>query len=99
MCDCVIGLLSGGYNNQELVTLTKLRERIVENLYYNEVIVPAFSDPNNERFFVRVWQLRDYGDFRKNTNLTRFKHCPNCGKAINWKEIRSFEDVKRDSTY
>ena len=98
MCDCVIGLLSRGYDGCELVTLSQLKNRIAEKRYYNEVTVPAYaSEPT--WLLQKVWQLRDYGDFRKSTDLTRFKCCPYCGNKINWKEIRSMEDVERCEPY
>lgn len=91
MCDCIIGLLGRGYNHPELTTLNGLRRSIKENIEYNEVILPKFS--SDDRLKAKVWTLKDYGDFRKRTNLTRFKYCPYCGKEINWKEIRGIEDA------
>lgn len=98
MCDCTIGLLSRGYDGYELVTLQQLKDRIAEKRYYNEVLVPTYAT-EPARLLQKVWQLRDYGDFRKSTDLTRFKYCPRCGKEINWKEIRSMEDVERSPDY
>jgi hypothetical protein len=98
MCDCVIGLLSRGYDGCELVTIPQLKDRIAEKRYYNEVLVPTYAT-ESARLLQKVWQLRDYGDFRKSTDLTRFKCCPYCGNEINWKEIRSMEDVERSETY
>ena len=99
MCECTIGLLSRGYDGCELVTLSQLKERIAEKRHYNEVLVPTYATGDSSRLIVKVWQLRDYGDFRKSTDLTRFKHCPYCGKEISWKEIRSMEDVECGSFY
>ena len=98
MCDCIIGLLHYNYDGYELVTLDGLKKRIAFNRYYNEVLVPIYAS-NRENLKTKVWQLSDYGDFRKSTNLTRFKHCPYCGNAIDWKEIRRLPDVERSADY
>lgn len=98
MCDCVIGLLNRGYEGCELVTLQQLKNRIAEKRYYNEVLVPTYAT-EPARHLQKVWQLKDYGDFRKSTDLTRFKYCPYCGKEINWKEIKRMEDVERSTDY
>jgi hypothetical protein len=98
MCECVIGLLSRGYDGCELVTLQQLKDRIAEKRYYNEVLVPTYATEPT-RLLQKVWQLKDYGDFRKSTDLTRFKHCPYCSKEINWKEIKRMEDVERSTDY
>ena len=34
------------------------------------------------------FSLNDYCDFRKSVNLARFRCCPECGKKIDWKEIK-----------
>lgn len=98
MCECVIGLLSRGYDGCELVTLQQLKDRIAEKRYYNEVVVPTYAT-EPARFLQKVWQLRDYGDFRKSTDLTRFNNCPYCGKQIDWKEIKRMENVERSVDY
>lgn len=98
MCDCTIGLLSRGYDGCELVTLQQLKNRIAEKIYYNEVLVTAYAT-EQARLLQKVWQLKDYGDLRKSTDLTRFNNCPYCGKFINWKEIKRMEDVKRSTDY
>lgn len=93
-CDCVIGLLSFGYSNPELATLEKLKEYIAESIYYNETLVPLYAQSDHNRFKRKIWTLKDYADFRKSTNLTRFRYCPNCGMPIDWKKIRRAEDGK-----
>lgn len=93
MHDCVIGMLGLGYEGCKLVTIHELIGHIAESRYHNEVRVPSYYVHDFDFFKVKVWQLKDYGDFRKSTNLTRFKHCPDCGKAIDWKEIRNMPDV------
>lgn len=96
MCDCVIGLLSRGYDGYELVTLPQLKDSIAEKRYYNEVVVPTYAS-DSARFIQKVWQPKDYGDFRKSTDLTRFYYCPYCGKTIDWKEIKIMNDVERST--
>ena len=98
MCDCIIGLLNRGYEGCELVTLQQLKDRIAEKRDYNEVMVPMYAtEPTG--LLCKVWQLRDYGDFRKSTDLARFNNCPYCGKQIDWKKIRRMEDVERSTGY
>ena len=85
--ECVIGWLHR-CEWSELVTLGELEEHIADNIMYN---VMLDADPVlKECEFLRrkEWMLVDYGDRRKNTDLTRFDYCPECGKAIDWKAIR-----------
>lgn len=89
-CDCVIGLLYHGYDHQELATFDTLKNYIAESIYYNETLVTMYA----QRFKRKIWTLKDYADFRKSTNLTRFRYCPNCGMPINWKKIGRAEDGK-----
>ena len=35
-----------------------------------------------------TFSLNDYCNFRKSVNLVRFRHCPECGKKIDWKAIK-----------
>lgn len=35
-----------------------------------------------------VYTIDDLLDFRKSTNLTKFKYCPECGKKIDWEKIK-----------
>lgn len=93
-CDCIIGVLSCGYDNPELATLDKLKNYIAESIYYNETLVPMYAKSDPNRFKRKIWTLKDYGDFRKSTNLSRFKYCPFCGKHIDWGKIRRSEDGK-----
>lgn len=91
---CIIGLLHL-YDCSELATIDTLKEYIAESHYHNEVLVPLYSSPENRQSLMRkTWELADYADWRKSTNLTRFSYCPMCGKAIDWKEIRRAEDGK-----
>ena len=40
------------------------------------------------------WTLADYLNYKRETNLIRFDHCPKCGCRIDWKKIR--EEVRDD---
>lgn len=91
--ECVIGLLHH-YEYSELATLGRLKEHIEDNREFNRSLD---DDPlllNALYLRQKVWTLKSYGDKRKNTNLTRFDYCPECGKAIDWKAIRGMQDDK-----
>ena len=91
--ECVIGLYHH-YERSELVTLAELEEQITDSIMHNIMLA---SDPLlKECEFLRKkeWTLADYGDKRKNTNLTRFDYCPECGKVIDWKAIREMQNGK-----
>lgn len=92
-CDCVIGLLDHGYDHPELATFDVLKNHIAESIYYNEILVPMYAQSDPNRFKRKIWTLKDYADFRKSTNLTRFRYCPNCGMPIDWKKIGRAEDA------
>ena len=78
-CECIIGLY---YNSEDanLVTLKELKEKIKENKQYNEYIARNYSELSHVK--LPEYSLRDYFDGRKSTNLTRFKHCPMCGRPL-----------------
>jgi hypothetical protein len=86
----VIGLLrdNGG---EELATVTMLKEhieyRVRENQYMRELGIKSTW------LYKKEWSLRDYADWRKSTNLSRFNYCPECGKVIDWGAIRKEEPV------
>lgn len=85
--ECVIGLLHH-YGHSELVTLEDLEDHIIDNVTYN---IMVRSDPFLRRckeLYRKEWSIKDYADRRKQTDLTRFKHCPECGKPIDWKKIK-----------
>ena len=42
-----------------------------------------FLSKENEHY-----NLLDYFDRRKSTNLTRFQYCPICGELLNYKELK-----------
>ena len=89
---CVIGLLHD-YDATYLVSLDGLKEHIQENIQHNEWLNkdPVFKDC--EELKSKVWSLSDYADKRKSTNLTRFDFCPECGKKIDWKAIKSGAEI------
>lgn len=60
------------YENTELITLEELKEHIERET--------AAS--------IKHYNLFDYCDKRKNTDVTRFEYCPFCGKKIDWEEIK-----------
>jgi len=91
--ECTIGLFHH-YEGSDLVTLEVLEYEIDEAIMHN---IMLDSDPllkGCKELRRKEWTLADYGDKRKNTNLTRFDFCPECGKAIDWKKIRGMQDGK-----
>lgn len=84
---CIIGLLHY-CGHDELVTLNDLKSHIVDSREYNEYLKQDPYLHNAKELYRSVWTLKSYGDKRKNTDLTRFDFCPECGKAINWEQIR-----------
>ena len=74
-CECWIGVRYD-YENTALVTLTDLKEHI-ETMKR----LPSY-------FHTKPYELTDYCDKRKTTDLTRFNYCPLCGKKIDWKAIK-----------
>ena len=71
----------------ELVTLGGLKKHIAEQKELKEAFAKdeVFSQFN---FRVSVWELSEYGDRRKTTDLHRFNHCCDCGARIDWKGIK-----------
>ena len=85
---CIIGLLHD-IDHQKLITLEDLLEHIDERIeLYN-----MYSDEYVPYFEPKVWTLKEYCDHRKSTNLTRFKHCPECGTKINWKGMKNYNEL------
>ena len=89
MHECKIGILYrySGYTT-EPVTKTELISHIREKESLNENIVRCGLAKTCPDLIEKVFSLQDYGDRRKSTDLYRFYYCPECGKKINWKEIR-----------
>ena len=84
---CAIGLLHH-YEGAELVTLELLEDHIMDNRWHNEMLSDDPLLSNCKELYCKEWSIKDYADFRKNTDLTRFRFCPYCGKAIDWKKIK-----------
>lgn len=80
-CDHCIGLL-WHYQDPQLATLQDLKEHIEDIEETNRLY--AFLPWTSAR---RVYTLKEYADFRRSTDLSRFRYCPYCGEKINWKEI------------
>lgn len=82
---CIIGLMYD-YENSRLMTLDGLLYEIKERKEMDEF---AAKDPLYSRIYEpSKYTLRDYCDWRKSTDLRRFRYCPDCGKEIDWKAIR-----------
>lgn len=79
-CDHCIGILCD-HECGRLVTLQGLKEHMqdIESLNRYLSLMGASALP--------VYTLREYADFRRSTDLSRFRYCPECGEKINWKEI------------
>lgn len=90
VCDHVIGLLRHT-DYSELVNLQRLNEHIQYRTEWNDMIRNDPNFINLQHFMMPVFTLQHYGDFRRNTNLTKFKHCPECGAKIDWKAIKQTE--------
>ena len=86
--ECYIGCI-GYYDHYEMVTLIGLKDYIRNTTEFNELC----CEYGKEQFKRKDWSLRDYADWRKNTNLSRFNYCPECGKKIDWGAIRREEPV------
>ena len=74
-CECWIGVRYD-YKNTDIVTLADLKEHI-ETMKR----LPSY-------FHQKPYELDEYCDKRKPTDLTRFNYCPLCGKKIDWKAIK-----------
>lgn len=89
--ECVIGLLHYNCEYSGLVTLDMLKDHIWDNKEMNRIIDDDPVLRYAKELRVKEWTLKDYGDKRKSTNLRRFDFCPDCGKKIDWAEIRRKE--------
>lgn len=77
---CVIGMLND-YENTELITLEELKEHI-ESVRATAIYYKTLS------LSLKHYELSDYCDKRKTTDLTRFEYCPFCGQKIDWERIK-----------
>lgn len=90
--ECVIGVYQFS-DDAQLVTLNELCDihlrQYNQALYWNQALSANYSpdmDGDVEKEYKEEW--RKYCDFRYSTPLTRFTHCPFCGKKLNWKEMK-----------
>ena len=83
--ECVIGLIRVA-DDSEPTTVRGLQEHIAYRVSHNKEMkeLGIVAD----WMFCKEWTIKDYTDKRKNTNLTRFDFCPECGKRIDWAAIR-----------
>lgn len=79
---CIIGMLND-YDNTRLITMSDLLKHVDDNLAYKKTCEKYGMDNN-----IKVYLLDNYLDKRQNTDLLRFNYCPECGKQIDWKELK-----------
>lgn len=75
-CECCIGIIND-YDKTRMATVEDLKEHIQIN---KEIRKPYHN--------WKTYELSDYYDKRKRTDLTRFNYCPLCGKKIDWKALK-----------
>lgn len=82
--ECIIGFIR--MDDSELITVSGLREHVADRIRHNNELkeLGIVSD----WMYRKEWTIKDYADKRKNTNLTRFDFCPECGNRIDWATIR-----------
>lgn len=77
----IIGLLAW-IEESQLATSCDLAHKIIgdteQNKWRKDVGYPC----------ARIYNAKEYSDFRYSTDLTRFKYCPECGEKIDWKKVR-----------
>ena len=77
ICECIIGV-----KGDDLVTFEELREIIKRDDEFRKINYQMWSIMGNK------YNLNDYCDKRKSTDLVRFNYCPICGKKIDWESYR-----------
>ena len=80
--NCIIGVLNKE-DSYLLSTIEDLKEEIEDRIKFNE-----YAKQYDVNLLYKIYQLHDYMDKRKSTNLTRFDFCPQCGKKIEWKRMK-----------
>lgn len=85
--ECIIGLVYK-MDDSDLVTLDGLKNHIEDNWDFNK-----FAVANGSPLRHKVYTIPDYADGRKATNMRRFAYCPDCGRKIDWKQIRRADDA------
>ena len=81
-CEHIIGMLND-YDNTYNITLKQLKHYIKQEQEQYEYEIKNYPDVARKPF-----NLSDYMDRRKSTNLTRYNFCPICGRKIDWKNIK-----------
>lgn len=76
MHECIIGL-ARSYEDNDFITMSDLLDCY------------RHPESNYSAINPKHYSLNDYLDRRKNTNLYQFNFCPECGKEINWKDLRN----------
>lgn len=77
--ECIIGMYND-YEDTDLCTFSELQKQVNDlNLAYKKYAV-------NREVFKKTYTIAEYCE--KNTNLKRFAYCPECGKKIDWNELK-----------
>ena len=85
---CQIGLLHL-VDDSWIITLDELKKEISDTKYLNDIVKDEYGHVEGfERLLHKEYNLIDYADRRKATNLVHFDYCPCCGKKIDWSSIR-----------
>lgn len=85
--ECLIGYLDR-WGDGRFVTLEELKKNIRARKRLNDMVRSCKAP---------VYELSDYGDKRKSTDLCRYDYCPFCGKKIDWSAIKKMkveEDIE-----
>ena len=86
-CEHIIGLWCD-FNDSYNLNLKELKEKIKEGKEMYEYCLK--KHPSLAR---KPFELKDYADRRKSTNVFRYNYCPICGEKIDWK---SFKEAKNE---
>lgn len=82
-CEHIIGMLYDNSDGNDLVSIKTLRLIIKEHKSFNEEV----KKNGFEGVFHREDDISKYLDNRRNY-IYQFKHCPECGKKIDWEQLR-----------
>ena len=78
----IIGMLQLA-DYAELATEEDVAKDIINDMEYNDTMNKYGYTP-----LKKIFNAKQYTDFRCSTNLERFKYCPECGEKIDWKKVR-----------